>query len=595
MCGIAGVVASAPLDAWDGPLERMHRALAHRGPDDRAAWRAPSGQAAFVHTRLSILDLSAAGRQPMTVSARYTIAYNGEVYNFAELRAVLAQAGVPFVSNSDTEVILRLYEAHGPAMVTRLRGMFAFAIWDEQERTCFLARDHFGIKPLYYHAGPDALLFASEIRTLVASGRVAAAVDPTAAYEYFRAGSVPEPLTLVAGVRALEAGHTLLWRRGGVTSRRYWDVIFPESTPVSDPAGLVRDALVDSIDRHYVSDVPVGIFLSGGVDSTVLVALSRAGRTGELRTFSLAFPGLPHDEGPEARQTAARFQTDHHELALEGAAARSLFDEFLGATDQPSIDGFNTFVVCRLARAHDTKVVLSGLGGDELFGGYPSFREVPRLARLGQLARLSGPLGRTAVRAAGQLGGSRFRRLSDLLAPAPHLEQAYAVFRGIFTRPEARVLTEHFVGRSPDERPAPSVASGAPTLADRISQLELTRYLRNQLLRDADVMSMASGVEVRTPFIDARFFETVARLPASQRLAPGKALLTRAVPELPEWVVGRPKRGFHLPIQRWLDGEWAGSISTPAAPAAVPLDSWYRRWSVLVFHSWMNRMAAHGV
>ena len=391
MCGIAGFVSRHHAGDRRGPLARMHGAIAHRGPDDRGAWQSAHHEAGFVHTRLSIIDPSPAGHQPMPLGDRFTITYNGEIYNFAELRSALAASGVTFRSNSDTEVILRLYEAHGPACVDRLRGMFAFAIWDEHERSCFIARDRFGIKPLYYHDAAGVFTFASEVRALLAGG-VPADVDANAAYHYFRSGSVPEPLTLIRGVRALEAGHYLLWHDGRLTNRKYWDVCFPEAAPAEDAAATARAALLDSVTHHFVSDVPVGVFLSGGMDSTAIVALASAVRGSGLRTFSLTFPGSDLDEGPEARRIAEHFATDHHEWALDGATAAGLFEQFLAAADQPSIDGFNTFIVARLARRHDTKVVLSGLGGDEMFGGYPSFREVPRLARLGQLVRLGGPL-----------------------------------------------------------------------------------------------------------------------------------------------------------------------------------------------------------
>ncbi len=418
MCGIAGFVRRDPGLEVRGSLTGMQRAIAHRGPDDSGTWHSAHRHATFAHTRLAIIDPSPAGHQPMAVSdGRFTITYNGEIYNFAELRASLITAGVTFRSNSDTEVILRLYEAEGAAFVERLRGMFAFAIWDERERTCFLARDRFGIKPLYYHDARGVLTFASEVRALLAAG-VPATVDATAAYHYFRSGSVPDPLTLIHGVRALEAGHYLIWQDGRLTSRRYWELKFPDAQEAGDPAAIARQALLDSVTHHFVSDVPVGVFLSGGKDSTAIVALARLLRTGELRTFSLAFPGSPLDEGPDARRTADHFRTTHHEWALDGTTARGLFDEFMASADQPSIDGFNTFSVCRLARQHDTKVVLSGLGGDELFGGYPSFRDVPRLAKLGQLARLGGPLSAAAVRAAGEVGGSRLRRLNDLMIVA---------------------------------------------------------------------------------------------------------------------------------------------------------------------------------
>lgn len=547
-----------------------------------------------MHTRLSVLDPTPAGHQPMTVAGdRFTITYNGEIYNFKALRDSLMRSGVAFRSATDTEVILRLYEAEGPSFVERLRGMFALAIWDERERTCFLARDRFGIKPLYYHHGRGVLTFASEVRALLAAG-VPASVDAGAAYQYFRTGSVPEPLTLIEDVRALEAGHYLEWRDGHIAIRKYWEVTFPDADPGVDAAAITREALLDSVSHHFVSDVPVGIFLSGGMDSTALVALARSQRAGELRTFSLAFPGTPIDEGPDARRTASQFQTTHHEFTLDAQAAKALFDQFLAAADQPSIDGFNTFVVCHFARQHDTKVVLSGLGGDELFGGYPSFRNVPRLARIGQVAQFGGALSAAAIRIAGGVYGSRIGRLSDLLDGPSTLEHAYAVFRGIYAHNEALALTEHYVGKPAASEESPGAPVADPTLEDGVSRLELTKYMRNQLLRDSDVMSMASGVEVRVPFIDSVLFERLSRLPADQRLEQGKALLYRAVPEIPESVARRPKRGFVLPLDRWLEDDWDNAQDTAGVPG-VAVDTWYRKLSILAFERWLQRLVPQHV
>jgi asparagine synthase (glutamine-hydrolysing) len=592
MCGIAGIVSPDRVDLRSCTLTRMHGAIGHRGPDDSGSWCSPNRHAAFAHTRLSILDPTPAGHQPMGVAdARFTITYNGEIYNFAELRASLTASGVTFRSNSDTEVILRLYERYGSACVERLRGMFAFAIWDEGERTCFLARDRFGIKPLYYREARGELTFASEVRALVAGG-VPRTIDAGAAYHYFRTGSVPEPLTLVREVRALEAGHYMVWRDGRLAIHRYWDVAFPATEGRVDAVAAARDALLDSVTHHFVSDVPVGVFLSGGIDSTAIVALARQQRAGELRTFSLSFPGSPLDEGGDARRTAEHFQTTHHEWAIDGITARKLFEEFLTAADQPSIDGFNTFTASRFAQQHATKVVLSGLGGDELFGGYPSFQQVPRLAQLGRLARMGGPVTGAALAIARQFGDSRVRRLGDLVASPVTLETAYTVFRGIYTRDEARALTRHYIGSEPPIEAEAATPSGDPTDADGVSRLELTRYMRNQLLRDSDVMSMASGVELRVPFVDSVLFERLSRVPASQRLSSRKALLRAAVPEIPEWVTRRPKRGFTLPLDRWFKHEWAGTIREVHSPPGVHVDTWYRQLAVLAFEEWRGRLAA---
>jgi len=592
MCGIAGFVRRDPGVDLCRPLERMHRAIGHRGPDDRGVWRSPGGHALYAHTRLSVIDPSPAGHQPMQIeNGRFTISYNGEIYNFAALRESLVQSGVTFRSNSDTEVLLRLYQAHGPSCVERLRGMFAFAIWDEPERTCFLARDRFGIKPLYYHESGGVLAFASEVRALVQSGVVSATIDPQAVFEYFRSGSVPEPMSLIKGVRVLEAAHHMTWRDGDATIVRYWDIAFPDDDPLADPVAATRDALIDSVRHHFVSDVPVGVFLSGGMDSTAMVALATQTQNARLRTFSLTFPGSELDEGPDARRTAQHFDTDHHEWAVDATTARALVADFLSAADQPSIDGFNTFTVSRLARQHDTKVVLSGLGGDELFGGYPSFREVPKLAKWGHRARLAGPVGSAAAKIAGDVGGARLRRVHDLITPTTDLENAYSVFRGIYTRREALALTEHYAGTS--DAVVEPVSSGAaidPTPEDAISRLELTRYMRNQLLRDTDVMSMAWGVELRVPFVDAQLFRTLSRIPAATRLESGKALLLRAVPEIPAWVASRPKRGFLFPMAEWLDGAWAQEFAPQDRVPAVKMDTWYRKWAVLVFERWSQQL-----
>jgi len=596
MCGIAGFVRRETATDLCGPLQRMHRAIDHRGPDDRGVWRSPGGHALYAHSRLSILDPSPAGHQPMQIdNGRFTITYNGEIFNFAALRDSLIASGATFRSNSDTEVLLRLYQAEGPSFVGRLRGMFAFAIWDEQERTCFLARDRFGVKPLYFHESGGVLAFASEVRALIKSGTVPATLDAQAVFDYFRTGSVPEPLSLVKGVRALEAAHHMTWRDGDATIARYWDIAFPLDEPLADPVAATRESLVDSIRHHFVSDVPVGVFLSGGMDSTAIVALATTTQQARLRTYSLTFPGSDCDEGPEARRTAQHFGTDHHEWAIDATTARSLAGDFLEAADQPSIDGLNTYTVSRLARQHDTKVVLSGLGGDELFGGYPSFREVPRLAKWGHRVGLAGPIGAAAARLAGEFGGARVRRAHDLIAPANDLENAYSVFRGIYTRAEAMALTEHYAGGS--DGVVEAAARGAtidPTPEDTVSRLELTRYLRNQLLRDTDVMSMAWGVELRVPFLDARLFATLSRIPAATRLRSGKALLLDAVPEIPEWVARRPKRGFLFPMAEWLDGDWAHEFAPPDRLPPVAMGTWSRRWSVLAFERWAQQlMVAH--
>ncbi|TXT52989.1 MAG: asparagine synthase glutamine-hydrolyzing [Limisphaerales bacterium] len=594
MCGIAGILTPRPdTGEIHTPLARMLAALRHRGPDDAGTFRSAAGHAALAHARLSILDLSPAGHQPMsTPDGRLTIVFNGEIYNFQELRQPLVERGVVFRSNSDTEVILRAYEAYGAACVEKLRGMFAFALWDEREKTCLLARDPFGIKPLYYCEANGRLTFASEVRALLAAGEARPELDPLGVYGYFRTGSVPEPRTLLRDVRCLEAGSLAVWNADRLETRRFWELRF-EPQPVAEPVAVARTrtALLDSVEHHFISDVPVGVFLSGGIDSTALVALARVTGRKELHTFSISFPDSPADEGGLARRTAEHFGTRHEEWRLEAAVGRDLFGEFLHAMDQPSIDGLNTFTVSKFAHQRGLKVVLSGLGGDELFGGYKSFRDVPRLARWNRRLRWSGPARRAAGRMIERAAGRpQFRRLGDLLGQPARLDTAYTALRGIYTRAEAGALTRKYTGTAPDVDELPETAGPAdPTEEDTVSRLELGRYMRNQLLRDSDVMSMAHGLELRVPFLDRAVTDALVQIPAAQRLQAGKRFLLQAVPEVPEWIVNQPKRGFLFPFEQWLGGEWRETFARVEADSPVPTQTWYRKWCIFVLEHWLDR------
>jgi asparagine synthase (glutamine-hydrolysing) len=589
MCGIAGIVMRSGEPVDQDALRRIDRSVAHRGPDDAGVWSRPGGDVAFAHRRLSILDLSQCGHQPYVMDdGRYAITYNGEIYNFRALRTELIASGHRFRSESDTEVILAGYATHGTAFIERLRGMFAFAIWDERQRACIVARDRFGIKPFYYAGVGGRFVFASSVRAVAASGLVSATPDPDAIQLYLRSGSVPEPGTLLKDVRTLEAGTIGTWRDGRLQTNRYWSIAFaPADTTWDTAVSTTRAALIDSVEHHFVSDVPVGVFVSGGIDSNALVALATKTRQEPLHTFSIAFPEEAGDEGPAARRSADHFGTIHHEWPLDGAAGRQLFDRFITAADQPSIDGLNTFAVSKVARDFGMKVVLSGVGGDEIFGGYKSFRSVPRLTKWHRRLQLAG-VGAVSGRIAGT-AGAKGRRVEEWLDGPVTLSRTYEMFRGIFTGDEARILTAHFLGADPSA-PAPLPDPPPGDDADRISALELSRYMRNQLLRDADVMSMAWGLELRVPFLDHELFARVAAIPSALRLQPHKRLLTASVGELPEWIVNQPKRGFLFPIARWLGDEWQDVFTGLDRTLPVPLESWYRKWCVFMLDRWLQTM-----
>jgi asparagine synthase (glutamine-hydrolysing) len=598
MCGIAGIFSTQlSSEAVDKCIFSMQQALRHRGPDDQGLYRSTTQPVAFAHTRLSILDLSPAGHQPMsTADGRYWITFNGEIYNFRSLRSQLEKQGETFQSETDTEVILRLYQRQGKDCLTQLRGMFAFAIWDEAEKKGFIARDPLGIKPLYYHRDGSQLVFASELRTLVASGLPAKEISPEGLYGYLLTGSVPEPHTLVEGVRCLEAGTWLEWEAGQSKQHSYWQIQFGanSSFSVSQSSEQVRHALLSSIRAHYVSDVPVGVFLSGGIDSTALVALSRQVHQGDLNTYSIAFEDPEWNEGDLARRVSEQFSTNHVEHVLRADEGRALFPKFLEAIDQPSVDGFNSFCVSQVAQRHGQKVVLSGLGGDELFAGYKSFERIPTMLSWGKQASRFNPLThQLATYLSVSAPSSKWRRMGDYLQQPLSLSSAYQSFRGIFSHSEATLLLQKFIPGVdlPDSIYEPK-ATHQPTLADEISELELTRYMRNQLLRDSDVMSMAWGLELRVPFVDHLLLDEISDIPSDQRLAYGKQLLVQAVPEVPDWIVNRPKQGFRFPFDQWFSESWSDLTGEIACPQEISLDPWYRRWSLIVLQYWIQEVLA---
>jgi asparagine synthase (glutamine-hydrolysing) len=596
MCGIAGIVDSGlSAAALRERLEAMQTGLRHRGPDDAGIYISPDGRSGLAHTRLAILDLSPAGHQPMASSdGRYYVTFNGEIYNFRELRQELAEAGERFQSESDTEVVLKMYQRYGPEFVRELSGMFAFAIWDEREKSCFLARGPFGIKPLYYSVRSRRLAFASELRGLLAAGFIPRRLSGSALRGYFLFGSVQEPETLIEGVYSLPAGHYLFWQNRALRRPRcFWDVQFQsEPVPGAEAVAATREALNDTVRRHFVSDVPVSIFLSGGIDSTALVALARRTGVKDLRTFCISFDDPNFNEGEVAKRTAQHFGAEHYDWRLDSTSGKALITEFLTHLDQPSIDGFNTFCVAKHAHDHGAKVVLSGLGGDELFAGYRSFSLVPKLAKLSRWMSLVGPVRGLLGRVLEQtMPRTPHRRLGSFLAGPPSIASAYWAMRGIFTPNESLRLARAYLdtdGESEDDTARHFHVPPQPTAEDAVSYLEIARYMRNQLLRDSDVMSMAWGLELRVPFVDRQLLETLARIPAARRLAPGKRLLLEAVPEIPEWVARQPKRGFVFPFEDWIVNEWHDLFVRLDAASPVRLQSWYRRWCLLALESFLS-------
>ena len=573
MCGICGIVSDQLSSAeQSAAVERMSAAMTHRGPDD-------SGIASFEGAclgmrRLAIQDLSPLGHQPMSnEDGSAWLVFNGEIYNFQELRAGLERRGHRFRSRTDTETIIHLYEDEGERALEGLRGMFAIAIWDASRREMLLARDRLGIKPLYHAQVGGGAIFASELSVLAASGLIEARLDLVALNHYLSFGYVPPPRTMLRGVSALLPGHSIRFKEGGATDTQWWRVPAPGSSAVEAGGSVrrVRELLEESIQLHRISDVPVGAFLSGGIDSTAVVGLMSRLLDEPVRTFSIGFHDGPAtlNELDYARATASAFQTRHTEVVIGAEDVRQHLSDAVSHIDQPSFDGLNTYFVSRAAREGGVTVALSGLGGDEVFGGYGTFDVIPRWAVVARSwGAVPQALRRTAAGAAARFAAGP--RASDRRRKLKRLEWVdspigmYAMARLTMWPSEVRELYSEAAASALDREHACSALDvlGAAVSADAppwrmVTELEMKTYMGWRLLRDTDTMSMAHSLEVRVPLIDHKIVEFVCGLPTGweRELGYPKRLLLESLADiLPPAILNRPKQGFAFPLEHWMRG-----------------------------------------
>jgi asparagine synthase (glutamine-hydrolysing) len=639
MCGIAGIIGR--LDEPNrAALQRMSDAMVHRGPDDSGTWTsAPDARgwgALLAFRRLAILDLSPAGAQPMMDPVTgHVVVFNGEIYNFSDLRQRLVAEGQEFQSTGDTAVMLRALGLHGPAAVSWLRGMFAFACWDPAHRRLLLARDPLGIKPLYLarSSGPDAgwsVAFASEVRALLASGLLGTPhLDPRAVASCVWNGFVIG--TAVKGVDLLEPGRLIELDGAGKTVRQedFWRIPSSAPDPTMDEDDLAA-ILEEGMRLHLASDVPLAVFLSGGVDSSAMANLAQRAAKSPIHTFTLAFEEQELNEGPVARRIAAAIGTQHHEVVLtEGHFVKNL-EAALDSLDQPTFDGLNAYYMSQAIRAAGFTVALSGTGGDELFGGYTSYRDLPVLQRWSRRAAwvprslqvAAATLATWPLRRSGRTvpPQTRWAKLPEMVRHGDDLlalyQLAYALFLPGFQR---ELLAPGFAealadGLPPTMRRRVIAETQARTPLSAISVMEQRLFLGERLLRDNDVASMASSLEQRVPLVDQVLFESVDRLPDQDRYRPlgRKAMLRRiGLRGLDPALFERPKSGFVLPFDRWirrgLKDAMDQTLRDPQAIAPVGLDPaaverlwsafldgapgmyWSRVWSVYVFIRWCHR------
>jgi asparagine synthase (glutamine-hydrolysing) len=570
MCGLAALFAygasAPPIDR--NQLHAIHDRQALRGPDSEGVWISDSNRVAMAHRRLSIIDLSEAGAQPMvSKDGAYRIVFNGEIYNYRALRQQLIDDGVELTSNSDTEVLLQLYIRRGPAMVDALRGMFAFAIWDEKRQGMFMARDAYGIKPLYFADDGKTLRVASQVKALVAGGSIDTSPAPAGHVGFFLLGYVPEPYTLYKGIEAVPAGGSLWVDTSGRSVPHKWFDLTKELCevePATYDAEELRAALVDSLQHHLIADVPVGVFLSAGRDSASLVALASEARGTNLRTVTLGFQqfrGSENDEAPLAEALAKHYETDHETRWIETSDFRNNTDHLMAAMDQPSIDGANTYFVSKATREAGLKVALSGVGGDELFAGYQNFTQVPSLARALGLFRFLPGVGKAfRIISAPLIRKLTSPKYAGLFEYGSRLGDAYLLRRGLYMPWELPEVLDPDLVREGLETLA-ITRQMFETIGDighaRVSMtaLESAWYMRNQLLRDADWASMAHSLEIRTPLVDITLLRALAPMIAGSRPPTKNDMATSLAKPLPPEILHRPKTGFSIPVRDWVGGE----------------------------------------
>lgn len=599
MCGIAGWAGTRELDHRQRQVRAAVELLHHRGPDASGVRTFSGGRSAVLGAvRLRVIDLSTAADQPMSNPLdTLCVVFNGELYDVEELRSQLQANGHLFRTRSDTECLLHLYEEeNGNAlkMLTRLRGMFAFALWDANRERLLLARDRLGIKPLHWVLHGGGVAFSSEARALCAAQLATGQADPQAIAEYLAWGSVPAPLSIFSGVSKLLPGHYLEWAGGDPILQRWWTPAMrpdPVLADVESATCWIREGLEDSVRRHLVADRTVGLFLSSGIDSTAVA--TGAAAAGRQRALTVTFPeaGNELDEGDVAAETARRLGIEHDMVPVSSSEVSGLFRAALQGFDHPTVDAFNSWIVCRAAAQANLVVALSGLGGDELFGGYPTFRLMKPVR---MACRLAGAVPSTAKVHAANAAALRWPggRLSQVLASAPGVPGAYATIRRLFSDADLRQL-----GLPPAARlSVPNLTKG-----DETTSLELTRFMANQLLADVDSVSMAHSLEVRLPLIDDVVLERALAVPPAVRLAPGKGLLASAA-----GVENRRKRPFAMPFDNWLRGPLREVIQEGVTSAQLPFADvlsasgrvalwrayddgrvhWSRLWSVAVLRLW---------
>lgn len=620
MCGINAIINFAGTEDFSSTVSAMNDCLAHRGPDNDGIYTQPG--ITLGHRRLSIIDLSAAGNQPMrSPFANQVIVFNGEIYNYREVRAMLS--GFQFQTDSDTEVLLAAWKQWGVDCVHHLNGMFVFALWDEDTRELTVMRDRMGIKPVYYSRNENSMLFSSEVRALLASGMVKRKINADALEEYIRYQFVNAPKTILADVQMLLPGHYIRVSGNNVQTVRWWQ---PEVNEAIVPGSYtevkqhLRGLLADAVKQRLVADVPFGAFLSGGIDSSAVVGLMSEVSPSSIKTFNISFDDSEFSEAVYARQVAAKFHTDHHEIVLTPEHFLAKLPDALNAMDHPSGDGPNTYVVSEATKKAGITMALSGLGGDELFAGYDVFKRAWELRKkewIGSIPKFARVAGGKLLKAVKP--GVASGKIADVLAAdSLDFETTYPKYREVFNDEIVRSLVNvktnwHFPGV---QDVYGALAYDEKHFLSKVSLAEITTYMQNTLLRDTDQMSMAHALEVRVPFMDYRLVDFVLNVPDEWKYphTPKKLLVDALEDLLPPDIVHRPKMGFTFPWKRWMKKELRGFCESQLGYLGETgllngaelkklwqrflqddqAITWSRIWHLVVLGHWLKKNNVHG-
>ena len=587
MCGIAGIVNfDSKIQNHEYIVNRFHSDLKHRGPDSSGHYYSSSHNALLCHTRLSIIDISESGNQPIeSYDKRFNIIFNGEIYNYKDLSKIVSEK-FNINTKSDTEILLYMYIEYGSDCLQHISGMFSFAIWDNLKEEVFIARDPLGIKPLYYNFSNNKLSFCSELRPLMKSKQFDYKLNYQAINNYLMTGSFHEPDTVIDNISILKSGHYIMYNKNSFFIKDYYKKNNRKKNKDVNRKGtlkIIKNSFEKSVNEHLQSDVPTGVFLSGGIDSTAV--LSIASKNSKMNTLSIGFKEKQWDESSVSKKIAKYYNSNHHEYIVKEEDAVSSLDDFIETLDQPTVDGFNTYFISRFTKKLGFKVALSGLGGDELFGGYPSFKRMKIMNHYLNIKKnvISNKSLESII--PNRLIEKKNSRLIDMIN-AKNLFESYIAIRGIFSKKEASDIVKKLSGETVDNFAKEFYEHKSINSTTR--DLELNNYLKNQLLRDSDIFGMKWSIEIRTPFIDKNFISTIKSLPDKYIFEKNKGILSEAL-ALPLHIINKKKQGFTFPFESWLKNNLGEKIINDTAPIIGNDNQWFKIWTVYILKKWIDK------